>query len=91
MQPVRTPSSNFVYVGPRPEIRDLHCQRLELGVIRSVWWFTPAERAAIAAGANLSLTIMTEPIPPVSLDLTDEQGQGEDAPDILGRLAEYVP
>ena len=86
MKPVRTSSSNLVYLGPSPEIADLHCERLAPGRIRSAWWFTPAERAAIAAGANLSLTILGEPIPPVSLHLIRDEGIGEDAPDILVRL-----
>jgi hypothetical protein len=88
MTPVRTATSNLVY-GPTPEIGDLHCQREQPGLIRSVWWFTPAERAAIAAGANLSLRIQGEPIPPVQLEITSDQGVGEDDPDILARLAAY--
>lgn len=86
MKPVRTASSNFIYAGPTPEIADLHCERLKPGVIRSVWWFTPAEREAIAKGSNLSLSIMGEPIPPVSLHLIRQDGVGEDAPDVLERL-----
>lgn len=86
MRPVRTASSNMVYVGPTPEIGDLHCERIEPGMIRSVWWFTPKERESIAAGANLSLTILGEPIPPVSLHLIRSAGIGEDAPDVLERL-----
>jgi hypothetical protein len=76
----------MVYVGPTPDIGDLHCERLAPGRIRSVWWFTPADREAIARGANLSLTILGEPIPPVSLHLIDSDGIGEDAPDVLTRL-----
>lgn len=86
VKPVRTASSNMVYTGPTPEIVDLHCERIQPGMIRSVWWFTPAERAAIANGANLSLTIHTEPIPPVALHLISDVGIGEDAPDVLERL-----
>lgn len=86
MKPVRTENSNLVYTGPTPDIFDLHCQRLAPGRIRTIWWFTPAEREAIAAGANLRLSILTEPIPPVSLGITSEQGVGEDAPDVLARL-----
>lgn len=86
MKPVRTAESNMVYVGPTPEIGDLHCERLQPGMIRSVWWFTPQEREAIAKGANLSLTILGEPIPPVSLHLIASDGIGEDAPDVLSRL-----
>lgn len=86
MKPVRTSRSNLVYRGPTVDINDLHCERVRPGQIRSIWWFTPAERQAIASGANLSLTILGEPIPPVSLGVIDEQGIGEDAPDILTRL-----
>lgn len=89
MKPVRTASSNFVYMGPTPEIGDLHCERIRVGEVRSVWTFTPDERRAIAEGANLQLDILTEPIPPVSLGLTDEKGVGEDAPEILDRLATW--
>lgn len=89
MKAVRTADSNMVYTGPTPDISDLHCQREALGRIRSIWWFTPAEREAIAAGANLSLRIMGEPIPPVSLEIVLDQGIGEDKPDVLARLAEY--
>lgn len=88
MKPVRTAASNMVYTGPTPEIGDLHCERLRPGLIRSVWWFTPAEREAIARGANLSLTIMGEPIPPVSLHLIADAGIGEDSPEVLARLDE---
>jgi len=88
--PVKTDSSNMVYVGPTPDIGDLHCERLRSGVVRSVWWLTPEERAMVAEGANLSLTIWGEPIPSVSLDVTNEQGVGEDAPDIRERLHELV-
>lgn len=86
MKPVRTASSNLVYTGPTPEIGDLHCERLSPGVIRSVWWFSDYERERIAAGANLSLTVMGEPIPPVSLHLIADAGIGEDAPDVLRRM-----
>ena len=86
MKPVRTENSNLVYTAPTPDIFDLHCQRLAPGRIQTVWWLSPAEREAIAAGANVRLSILTEPIPPVSLGVTSEQGVGEDAPDVLARL-----
>ena len=86
MKPVRTAASNMVYVGPTPEIMDLHCQRIRPGHIRSVWHLSAAERAYIAAGGNIEVDILTEPIPPIALNVTDEVGQGEDAPEVLGRL-----
>jgi len=90
LKPVRTAESNLVYAGPTPEIGDLHCQREEPGRITSIWWFTPAERRAIGDGANLRLTILGEPIPPVSLGITRSPGIGEDAPEALDRLAQLT-
>lgn len=90
MKPVRTKSSNLVYEGPTPEIGDLHCERIRPGVIRSVWWFSDYDREQIAKGANLSLTIMGEPIPPVSLHLIRDDGIGEDAPDVLRRVDDLI-
>ena len=87
MKPVRTSKSNLVYVGP-PGIGDLHCQRVEKGHIRSIWYLSKAEREYIAAGGNIELDILTEPIPPVALNVTDEVGAGEDAPEVLGRIQE---
>lgn len=89
MKAVRTATSNLVYTGPTPEIVDLHCEREAPGRVASVWWFSPADRAAIAAGANLRLTILGEPIPPVSLEVTFQVGAGEDAPEVLERIEAY--
>jgi hypothetical protein len=89
VRPVRTEKSNLVYVGPTPDIGDLHCERVRPGYIRSVWEFSPEERESIAKGANLSVSVLTEPIPPMSMHLTREQGVGEDAPELRERLAEW--
>lgn len=89
MKPVQTENSDLVYVGPNETVRDLHCQRLEYGAIRSVWALTSQERAAIALGANIVLDVFTEPIPPVAVGVTLEQGIGEDAPDIAARLEAF--
>lgn len=86
MKPVRTASSNLVYRSSEPDIADLHCERVRPGFIGSTWWLTPEERFAIANGMNLRLTILTEPIPPIAIGITDEQGVGEDAPETLARL-----
>lgn len=85
MRPVRTAHSNLVYVGP-PGVADLHCERVQRGVIRSVWHLTEEEPRAIAAGAGIALTVFREPVPPVALEVTFEQGIGEDAPEALDRL-----
>lgn len=88
MKPVHTANSNVVYRGPTPEIRDLHCQRIAPGQVRSVWMLTPDERAAIARGANIGLDVLTEPIPPVAVFVIFEDGIGEDSPEVAARLAE---
>lgn len=86
MRPVRTARSNLVYVGPTPDIGDLHCQRLEIGRVRSIWHLSQAERQAVAAGADIALDVLQEPHPPVALSVVDEPGVGEDDPAILDRL-----
>lgn len=91
MKPVRTEDSNVVYVGPADsDIGDLYAQRIgdRPGHVRSVWTFTPGERRAIARGANVALDVLAEPIPPVRLEVTEEQGTGGDAPDVQARLHE---
>lgn len=75
----------MVYTGP-PGVRDLHCQRIELGVIRTVWAFGREEREAIARGATLAVEIHSEPIPPIGMAVGWEQGIGEDAPDAAERI-----
>ena len=85
MKPVRTITSNLVYTGPMG-VGDLHCQRVEAGLIRSVWYPDADQRKAIAEGANVALWVYTEPIPPVAVTVTGEQGIGEDDPDALARL-----
>lgn len=81
----------MVYVGP-PGIGDLHAQRVgdRPGRVRSIWFLSKAEREFIADGGNIELEILTEPIPPVALNVTGEQGIGEDAPDVLGRLEQLT-
>ena len=88
MKPVRTARSNFVYTGP-PGVRDLHCERRE-GMVLSVWQFTAEERRLIAGGANVELTVLFEPIPPMALTLTDAEGIGEDSPAVLERAEFYA-
>jgi hypothetical protein len=85
VKPVRTKASNMVYGGP-PGVADLHCERVKPGAIASVWWLTPAERAAIAKGANVRLIVLTEPVPPVGLEVVMDSGIGEDDPAVLARL-----
>lgn len=86
MEPVKTEKSNLVYKG-YGDVVDLPCERVEAesatlyghkGIL-SVWEPTPDEREAIAQGANIKLGIWgMEPIPPVSVEVTNEQPVPED-------------
>jgi hypothetical protein len=88
VKPVRTAESNLVYVGPPgTDVKDLHCYRARRGVILSVWQLSPEDRELVARGANVLLTISTEPIPPVAVSLTWAKGVGEDAPELEERMA----
>jgi hypothetical protein len=86
MKPIRTAESNMVYVGPSPEVGDLHCQRVRPGLIRSIWRPSAADLAMLNAGGNVYLEIMAEPIPPVALGVTIEDGIGEDSAAFARRL-----
>lgn len=81
MKPVRTRTSNCTYLGPREDIGDLPCERVRYDdgdrVVYAVYELTDEDRKAIADGANVKLGIWTEPIPPVSLRVTDEQALEE--------------
>jgi len=77
MEPIRTELSNFTYLGPREDIGDLPCERVEYPdgdrVVFAVYELSDEDRAAIAAGAQLKLGIWNmEPIPAVSLRAAGE-------------------
>lgn len=95
MKPVRHAASNLVYRGPAPGIGDLWTQRVKVGEVRVVYEFTDEERAIVAAGGRVELTMLSEPIPPISMNVLPEtmcrpvgehgwQGQSiDDVPDVL--------
>lgn len=76
MKPIRTPAMGVTYRGPRSDIGDLPCERMQAGQIRSVWEPSPEERALIAGGGNVEITLFCEPIPPLAVRATDE-GTGQ--------------
>jgi hypothetical protein len=71
VKPVKPLDANMKYLGPSPEIGDLECTRVEPGHIRSQWRLTADEIAFVASGGEIELDIYTEPIPPVSLNVTE--------------------
>jgi len=78
VNPVKTDRSNFVYLGPRPDIGDAWVERTAVQmegtlvpVVYMDWQPTAEERKAIARGkgvVRLGIWGM-EPIPPVSLEV----------------------
>jgi hypothetical protein len=71
MRPAKTPESNLVYRGPTPDIDDLHCRRVEPGRIHSDWRLSDDELRYLEAGGLVQLEILGEPIPPLSLIVTE--------------------
>ena len=73
MIPVRTRASNFVYRGPSPDVGDAWVERSPAEhAVYLDWQPSDEERAAIAAGGLIRLGIFNmEPIPPVSLNVSD--------------------
>jgi hypothetical protein len=70
MRPIRIDLTNHTYHGPTLDIADLPCRRVRPGLIASWWRPDEADRAAIAAGADILLQISAEPIPPVSVGVS---------------------
>jgi hypothetical protein len=104
MRPIKTEKTTGTYGAPpglEHEIGGLPFYREPVEMdggtafaVCSVWEFTDTERAAIAAGANVLLKLLAEPIPPVSLRIV----QGESAriagvhrPDPSESIGSYHP
>lgn len=73
MRPVKPLDANMVYRRPngRDDIGDLECTRVAPGHIRTQWRLNAEEIAFVLAGGDIVLEILTEPIPPVALNLTE--------------------
>lgn len=71
MLPVKPLDANVVYKGPTENIGDLECTRVELGHIKVQFRLSVDELSWINAGALIQLDLYTEPIPPVSLNVTE--------------------
>jgi hypothetical protein len=69
MKPVKTSACNMVYKGPTEEIGDLHCERVRPGRIRSFWKPSEAELELLNEGGTVELELLTEPIPPVAVNV----------------------
>ncbi len=72
MKPIKTPESNFVYRGPRPDIGDLDCH-VEGSVTESVWKPDEEELRFLIDGGHVLLGILGHPIPPVYVSVTGQQ------------------
>lgn len=67
MDPVRTEWTELVYRGISPDVGDLWCHRQAHGCIMACYDFTPEERETVANGGRVVISLLTEPIPPISL------------------------
>lgn len=80
MRPVRTVRSNVLYRGDGQldgAVADLYAERVTPGIIRQVWQPTDADRAVLAAGGSLIVYVMTEPIPPIAVEVSDHPDDHE--------------
>lgn len=75
MNPIRTSGSNFVYRGPTPDVGDAWVERHRSEhAVYLTWELSDDERLALLGGATIRLGIFNmEPIPPVSLAVSDQQ------------------
>lgn len=70
MKPVRTPDSNALFTLPGGnEDNYLYAEQTVGGEIHSVWELHPAERAMLAGGGRVRLTIFGALVPPVLLTI----------------------
>lgn len=72
MHPVKHAGSNLVYRGPTPDIGDLWVQRDYPNAVRVVYDLTDNDRALIAEGGRIELSMFHEPIPPISMAVLPE-------------------
>jgi hypothetical protein len=71
VKPVKPLDANMVYKGPTPDVGDLECTRVKPGHIRSEWRLSEDEISWLAAGGNVQLEILNEPIPPIALNVVE--------------------
>ena len=78
MRPIRTPDTDLVFkLRGGTEENDLPAERVETpegpgaAAVVTVWDLDSEERAAVAAGAMIRLTIFDGLIPPVALGVED--------------------
>lgn len=72
MHPIKFGAADVVYRGPTPEIGDLWVYRLEPGHVEAVFELDDHDRELIAAGGRIRIGILTEPMPPISLQVINE-------------------
>lgn len=68
MRPVSNERTLLTYRGPATGIGDLACERVRPGLVRSFWSPSAEELEKLTQGGVVELLILSEPIPPVSLN-----------------------
>lgn len=77
MKPIKTATTGIVYRGPISEIGDLWCERVSRGEIRSFWKPSEDELAVLAGGGCIQLDVLTEPLPPLAVNVSPVEAVGE--------------
>lgn len=76
MRPVRHAGSNVVYRGPTEDIGDLWCERATVEghpAIKVVYELDDEEREMLICGGRIELSLLTEPIPPLMMEVLPEK------------------
>lgn len=76
MKPIKTKTTELVYHGPTEEIGDLWCHRIRPGEIRSFWKPSKEELALLQDGGCVKIDLFSEPIPPLSVNVSTEESVG---------------
>ena len=77
MKPIKTATTGIVYRGPTPEIGDLWCERVQRGEIRSFWKPSEEELTVLNDGGCIQLDVLTEPLPPLAVNVSTAEAEGE--------------
>jgi hypothetical protein len=74
--------TTLVYRGNGVTVGDLKCERVRPGMIRSFWKPDDIELGRLMGGGVVELVILTEPIPPVGLNVITEEDARREYSDV---------
>lgn len=73
MRPIKTPITDTQYRGQEPTTGDLWCHRVQPGQVLVVYELEDADLEMLRAGGKVVLWIYGEPIPPVAVEVRNEE------------------